>query len=529
MNAAPIQSTFLAHKPLPPDELAALLDAIVSDPRVTGSEKRQAERMIEWRIDALEHMKRRLARSLAENHDDDDDDDDARVRALKTEANIRVLIALCECPEAEFLQVIFFADLAEEYHSDHEYPYDIFKNNRDILSYIGEIMRLWMSQYIAMFAERKRMSVTQWIRKMKDRKVATAAPQEGEEDDGGKAGRQESQSIPADPLDVMSGYGNQCLLTHNATPAVRAAVIVPNHATQKDEGYSLRASMLGTLAWRIYRRPVAAREIDMLSRDPDGSRNVIPLHSSLAALWDRSCLLLRPLAAENAAEEKEDRTLKLQLLLLDQDNDPALSESVYRYQEADPEDHGLEIAEDDMPHNLQTGDIYKLETSDPEKYPLPSRALLKLSCLVNRVLHACRARGALASLFRGPPPPDVDEEAVQTRQRQQQDRPNTTFWEVLVQDAVDAGVLSTEDGWRWVVALEALDREDDVERILRNRDRQDNMLVLLGYDEDEIEEITASRPEVGEVEEQIVGETWVCEQEMQVPCNLYPLTYDGSP
>ncbi|KAK7962933.1 uncharacterized protein PG986_003758 [Apiospora aurea] len=188
-----------------------------------------------------------------------------------------------------------------------------------------------------MFAERKKMSMAQWIRKMEDRKAATAAPQESEEDgDGAKAGRQEAPGEPAeqkaiDPGAVLSRYGNKCPLTNNTTPTVKAAVIVPDHVTRKDEGHSLRAAMLSNHLASYTHRQAPSREIHELSGCGNGFRNVIPLHSSLAALWDRSCLLLRPLPPENAAEEKEDRTLKVQVLLMDEQADPALFKSVYRY------------------------------------------------------------------------------------------------------------------------------------------------------------------------------------------------------
>ncbi|KAK8074454.1 hypothetical protein PG997_009117 [Apiospora hydei] len=541
MDPAPIQSTFLTNKPPPPDELTAWLNAVRSDPNATGSEKREAERQVEWRLGAFEHMKRRLARSVGgEIHDADE-----RVRVLKTEANIRALMALCGCPEAEFLHEFFFPARRMEYDPDlTEWPSDILDQNRYLIRYLGESMRLWMGQYTTMFAERKRMSVAQWIRKMQERQAATAAPQEDEEEDGTKARRQETPRKPADkgtvaaPPDVMSLYGDKCLLTHNTAPAVGAVNIVPDHVTRKDEGYSFRASMLAHHAWSFSPRPAMFRELHTLSEGGNGSRNEIPLHTSLATLWDRSCLLLRPLPAEGAAEGKEGGTLQLQLLLLDENADPALSECIYRNQEVvEPENGGLVTAEDDgqsqqrfssdAPRNLQTGDVYKLETSDHGKYPLPNRALLSVSCVVNRILHAFRARGALASLFRAPPPPDVGEETVWARQ--QQEPANTTFWDVLAQDAVDAGVLSQEDGWRWVVALEALDREDHMELIRRNRARQDDVLESMGYDEDQIEEIRATRPKVGEEEEQITGEIWVCKQELQVPCNIYSPNHDGAP
>ncbi|KAK7962932.1 uncharacterized protein PG986_003757 [Apiospora aurea] len=105
MDPAAIQSTFLTNKPPPPVELTAWLNAVRSDTKATAHMKREAEEQVERRSGALEHMKRRLARSVGgEDHDDDDDDDDDDdaddeqrvVRALKTEANLRALIALCE-------------------------------------------------------------------------------------------------------------------------------------------------------------------------------------------------------------------------------------------------------------------------------------------------------------------------------------------------------------------------------------------------------------------------------------------------
>ncbi|KAK8123206.1 hypothetical protein PG984_011876 [Apiospora sp. TS-2023a] len=76
---------------------------------------------------------------------------------------------------------------------------------------------------------------------------------------------------------------------------------------------------------------------------------------------------------------------------------------------------------------------------------------------MHQLRRAFKAKDALRSLFREPVP-DVAEDVVQSRYRQE---PTSGFWEGIIEAAIEDDVISFEDGWKWIVAMEQLDREDE--------------------------------------------------------------------
>ncbi|KAK8090465.1 hypothetical protein PG997_005426 [Apiospora hydei] len=117
----------------------------------------------------------------------------------------------------------------------------------------------------------------------------------------------------------------------------------------------------------------------------------------------------------------------------------------------------LEV-DDDIP--IRAGDVYVLETSDPEKYPLPCWDLLNLHYHIQKVTYNFKARGAQESLSGGPPP-DVDGDVLRARKMQS---PSTNLWADDVLEAVRDEVISEEDGWKWVIGLEELEEERQLRR-----------------------------------------------------------------
>ncbi|KAK7958220.1 hypothetical protein PG988_013068 [Apiospora saccharicola] len=64
--------------------------------------------------------------------------------------------------------------------------------------------------------------------------------------------------------------------------------------------------------------------------------------------------------------------------------------------------------------------------------------------------------GALQSLFRHPPP-DVDPDAIHSRQLEEA---GASFWGYIAEAARDESVITEQDMWKWIVALEDLDEEE---------------------------------------------------------------------
>lgn len=106
---------------------------------------------------------------------------------------------------------------------------------------------------------------------------------------------------------------------------------------------------------------------------------------------------------------------------------------------------------------IRSGDIYRITTSDPAKYPLPSAELLEIQYALHRVLGSMKAAGWIKHIFRGNPP-DVD--------------PVPRGWQFLkdsalaylLEEAEDQEVLTTEaaDKWRGALLLaEYAEREKE--------------------------------------------------------------------
>ncbi|KAK8071576.1 hypothetical protein PG996_004924 [Apiospora saccharicola] len=131
----------------------------------------------------------------------------------------------------------------------------------------------------------------------------------------------------------------------------------------------------------------------------------------------------------------------------------------------------------DPPLPLRTGDIYVLETKDPINHPLPSRELLTLRYHLQNALHAFKAKGALKALFGGPPPDVVGVEVLWFPERREH---TSDFEEAVVREAIDQGVASSEDGLRWIVAIDNLNFA-----VEKHREKQRLQDILRYLDEEE--------------------------------------------
>ncbi|KAK7955832.1 uncharacterized protein PG986_005054 [Apiospora aurea] len=179
--------------------------------------------------------------------------------------------------------------------------------------------------------------------------------------------------------------------------------------------------------------------------------------------WGQFEWVIRPMPLSRSKAEGEDGTqLKIQFLYLNTDEDPLHAESIYGTRKAQP---------------ICAGDVYVLETKDPVNHPLPSRDLLLLQFCMDRFRHALKAKRALKSLFRHPPP-HVDPNAIQSGSLSRE--PNG-FWEGVVKDAVEAKVLSEDDGHKWILGM----REWEEEKRRKKEEEDELRLRRVCYEESE--------------------------------------------
>ena len=113
---------------------------------------------------------------------------------------------------------------------------------------------------------------------------------------------------------------------------------------------------------------------------------------------------------------------------------------------------------------LQTGDVLCLKTTNPALFPLPKLEFLQIQQGVHRILGGLRAAATLADIFRGGPPEDDDDDgavgvdAGWHALKEDQDLPH--IWRVLLETAMDAGIMGLRDAgcWARAFARHALDK-----------------------------------------------------------------------
>ncbi|KAK8074453.1 hypothetical protein PG997_009116 [Apiospora hydei] len=198
---------------------------------------------------------------------------------------------------------------------------------------------------------------------------------------------------------------------------------------------------------------------------------------SLPSLWRRCSINIRPLPCINA--EDAGKKLEVQFLRFN-DEDPLFGDSIYevggRLDDDDDDEKGSKSERGDdpgtaaaaagspSPPRIRSGDVYVLETSDPETNPLPSRDLLLLQYHLHTVRHRLEARGTLQSLFGGPPLLPETIAGAGAADPVSGSREEVDFDETIVAEAVGRGIVSEEDGGRWIAALGHLNRAREEER-----------------------------------------------------------------
>ncbi|KAK8080970.1 hypothetical protein PG997_008788 [Apiospora hydei] len=241
----------------------------------------------------------------------------------------------------------------------------------------------------------------------------------------------------------------------------------------------------------IFPGAMVVRVEDEILSDPERRwMNTLRLGMGINKEWDQFQWVIRPMPLSE--DEVDDGTkLKIQFLYLNMDEDPLHAKSIYHMRKAVPDDKDIgrhidwqRTTDDDTAISslrLCTGDVYVLETKDPVNFPLPSRDLLWLQYCLDRFRHALKAKGALESLFRHPPP-HVDPDAAQSGRPLQE--PNG-FWEGVVKDAVEAKALSEDDGHTWILGLGEWEEEKRRKKEEEKERRRQLELRLSAYEESE--------------------------------------------
>ncbi|KAK8008073.1 hypothetical protein PG991_010624 [Apiospora marii] len=195
-------------------------------------------------------------------------------------------------------------------------------------------------------------------------------------------------------------------------------------------------------------------------------------NKSLFSAWAECRVNIRPLPC--VRPEDEGKRLEVQFLRFN-DEDPLFlsGDSIYEASGQLATD-GLEAATGSprgtaSPPRIRPGDVYVLETSDPENHPLPSRDVVNIQYHLHAIRHGLESRDTLQRLFGGPPPQDVGHPFSSSCRR---DGPS--FDDNLIGMAVSEGILPPEDGAKWTAAIDFANwgrrLREEAERMARLRE-----------------------------------------------------------
>jgi hypothetical protein len=118
---------------------------------------------------------------------------------------------------------------------------------------------------------------------------------------------------------------------------------------------------------------------------------------------------------------------------------------------------------------IRSGNIYRITTSDPVKYPLPSYELLGVQHALHRVLGSLKAAGWIKEIFHGNPP-DVDPVPSDSPALDPVPRDplnlEQSLLTYLLKEAEELLTTEEADKWRGAILLaEYANLERDVERL----------------------------------------------------------------
>lgn len=199
-------------------------------------------------------------------------------------------------------------------------------------------------------------------------------------------------------------------------------------------------------------------ELRWLLDDPEHEKiNILLLRCDFHHLWDNHRFCFRPL------EPMSPNHLDLEVLHLS----TSFQRQVTISHERDTEKNlGFVIhteASAEKPeslHILASGDKVRLTTTDADRYPLPSRALLMLQYNLHRALSASSAAEVLEKLFQDLPDLDEEEAGIEEKEEWHQ---APFFTKHLIDEAIECGYISESEQplWEKAFGIQDVDFEDD--------------------------------------------------------------------
>ncbi|KAK8123202.1 hypothetical protein PG984_011872 [Apiospora sp. TS-2023a] len=204
---------------------------------------------------------------------------------------------------------------------------------------------------------------------------------------------------------------------------------------------------------------------------------------SLCSQWARCQVNIRPLPCSRP--EDEGRKLEVQFLRFNDDDPLFMSgDSIYKAGgQLEGDGARAATASDETgasPRRICSGDVYVLETSDPENHPLPSRDVLVLQYHLHAIRHSLEAQATLQTLFGGPPPEEIGHPFSGSCRRA-----DPSLDETLVEKAISEGIILQEDGPKW---LAAFDFADWGRRLRKEAERMTGLRVIWPEVEEKYEE-----------------------------------------
>lgn len=299
----------------------------------------------------------------------------------------------------------------------------------------------------------------------KRKKRADETGSEDEKDDkddsGGKglsrpAGDRRAQNT------VPGWYDKRCVLS--GLPYPEAAHIVPVRITRDRDNLIEPWNALSGL-WPLPR-------LEELRTAGLETANILPLNPGTHRLWDEYQFALRPIANPDDDYDHQStganppKSIYIQMVWLDDEHPNAVATAapaqrdhlrlggLVDFRRPDSQGHFV---------GVEHGDVYKITTTDPTRWPLPSFRLLQLQYGAHKLLGGMRAAGALREIFGGEPP-DPDDFGVlgdfsNLGTGALSDVAVPDEWRWLAERAVDAGVLGPNDAHNWHATTLS---EDDV-------------------------------------------------------------------
>ncbi|KAK8042576.1 hypothetical protein PG994_013059 [Apiospora phragmitis] len=416
-----------------------------------------------------------------------------RAPLAREEVNLRTLLAFLQCPDAEIEGLHFILEFPHMYDAAQvEEPLHILSDNATTIEHAKHLKKLWQGHFTRMFgAQGKKVIETDLGCEDDETSAMTSDKGKGKEkpthDIAGpsstpkkrkpvqiqatadlqtelkhRASARDKDTLAAQEH-VPESYGKKCTFTHTMQ-SIDGTHIIANHLSSKTD--SRRVVAFHQALVSFFPPEVTSRIFELLSGSP--TCNILPLETGLHRAWGGFHLVIRPMPLEQD-EEDDGKTLKLQFLRFNPE-DPLHSKCIYevRGPDEDAAKSGMvdwERGEEKLADvTIQTGDVYIIRTSDPKEHPLSCRDFLNLQYHLHVILHALKARGALESIFRGPPP-DIDGDMLRSWDLQELEEPDRSFsfWELIVIFAIRQKVISRDDGWKWLIALENLDQTLEAE------------------------------------------------------------------